>query len=221
MSNRVVLVTGASRGIGLAIANKFSSLGYRVLAPSREELDLMSNSSIDAFVKSVTNVDVIVNNAGINLLSGILELQDIDLNNTMETNLFGPLRLIQGIIPYMIKKRYGRIVNISSIWGGVSKERRVSYSISKSALNGMTRAIAVEVAQYNILVNSLAPGFVNTELTKKNNTEEELKQLSDSIPIRRLAEPIEIAEVAGFLGSENNSYITGQTIFVDGGFTCI
>lgn len=221
MSNRVALVTGASRGIGQAIANKFREMGYNVLTPAREELDLSSNSSIDEFARSTGRIDVLVNNAGINPLAGIHELEDKDLTDTLQTNLLAPIRLIQRVIPSMIEQKYGRIVNISSIWSQKTKQRRISYSTTKSALNGMTRAIAVESAPYNVLVNALAPGFVNTALTKLNNTPEEIERIANSIPMGRLAEPEEIAEVVCFLGSEKNTYISGQTIFVDGGFTCI
>jgi 3-oxoacyl-[acyl-carrier protein] reductase len=120
----------------------------------------------------------------------------------------------------MMNRRFGRIVNISSIWSAVSKHARVSYTISKSGVNGMTRALAVELAPFNVLVNAVAPGYVNTELTKQNNTEEQLETIRNTIPVKRLAEPNEIAEVVAFLCSERNTYLTGQVIIVDGGFTC-
>ena len=121
----------------------------------------------------------------------------------------------------MIKKRYGRIVNISSVWSAVAKPGRVAYAASKSGLDAVTRTTAVEFAKYNVLVNSIAPGFVNTELTKKNNSQTQLEQIKQQIPLGRLAETSEIAEFAAFLASERNTFITGQTILMDGGYTCL
>jgi 3-oxoacyl-[acyl-carrier protein] reductase len=120
----------------------------------------------------------------------------------------------------MAQRGYGRIVNISSIWSGVAKPRRFVYATTKAGINGMTRALAVELASAGVLVNALAPGFVDTELTRQNNSAEAILLIAASIPVGRLAEPREIAEVAAFLCSQRNGYLTGQTIFVDGGFTC-
>ena len=138
----------------------------------------------------------------------------------LQVNLVAPLRLIRGLAPGMVARGYGRIVNLSSIWGQVSRPRRVTYALTKSGLNGLTRTLAVELAAHNVLVNAVAPGYVNTELTRQNNSPQEIDAICQTIPARRLAEPAEIAEVVAFLCSEKNSYITGQTIVVDGGFTC-
>jgi 3-oxoacyl-[acyl-carrier protein] reductase len=222
MIARTALVTGASRGIGLAIANLFRELGIEVLAPTRKELDLLSNNSVDKYIEELNRkIDILVNNAGINPLASSTEVPDSDISDTLQVNLISPMRLIRGLLPSMINQKYGRIINISSVWSVVSKPGRIIYSISKSGLNGMTRAIAVEVAKYNILINAIAPGFVNTDLTRKNNSEEEIRNLENAIPIRRLAEPVEIAEIVAFLCSDKNSYITGQTIFIDGGYSCL
>ena len=120
----------------------------------------------------------------------------------------------------MQKKGFGRIVNISSVWSVVSRAGRISYSMSKAALNGMTRSLAVELSPYNILVNAVAPGYVLTDLTCQNNSETELETIRKTIPLQRLAEPQEIADIVAFLCSERNTYLTGQTLVVDGGFTC-
>ena len=221
MSKKTALVTGASRGIGLAVANRLSADGIKVIRPTRSELDLLSNASIDAYISSMKeDVDILVNNAGINLLSSLPELSESNMADTLQVNLVAPLRLTRRFALPMMEKGFGRIVNVSSIWSVVSKFARVSYSISKSGMNGMTRALAVEMAPYNVLVNAVAPGYVNTELTKQNNTEDQLETIRNTIPVRRLAEPDEIAEVVAFLCSERNTYITGQVIIVDGGFTC-
>lgn len=219
---KVALVTGAARGIGRAIVKKLQSEGIKVLAPTRKELDLLSNSSIDAYFKpNLEPIDILVNNAGINLLGSILELDEENVVQTTQVNLLAPLRIIRKVAPVMVSRKYGRIVNISSIWATVTKPRRVTYSMSKAGLNGLTRTLAVELAPYNVLVNSVAPGYVNTELTKQNNTPQQIEEIRKTIPLLRLAEPDEIAELVSFLTSQKNTYITGQVLVADGGFSCL
>jgi 3-oxoacyl-[acyl-carrier protein] reductase len=219
---RTVLITGASRGIGEAIKTRLSSEGTTVLSPSRAELDLLSNDSIDFYLGSLkSTVDILVNNAGINFLAALEEITAETLETMVQVNLIAPLRLVKGVVPGMKKNRFGRIVNISSIFGIVSKERRLLYTTTKSALIGMTKTLALELGGFNILVNSIAPGYVLTELTRQNNSPEEIERISSTIPLKRMSEPAEIAEVAAFLCSDKNTYITGQAIVVDGGFTCM
>jgi len=221
MNGRTALITGAARGIGSAVAQIFQECGATILVPTRQELDLLSNDSIDRYCSHLDlHVDIIVNNAGINPLGAADEFSDLDLSNTMQVNLVAPMRLIRALSPQMVKRGYGRIVNISSIWSGVAKPRRFVYATTKAGTNGMTRALAVELAASGVLVNAVAPGFTNTELTQQNNSAEAIHQIATTIPAGRLAEPREIAQVVAFLCSQNNSYLTGQTIFVDGGFTC-
>ena len=119
----------------------------------------------------------------------------------------------------MKTQRYGRIVNIGSIWASVSKGGRCVYSATKNGIHGVTNTLAVELAPYNILVNTVCPGFTLTELTRKNNTPEHVEEISRDIPMGRMAEPEEIAEIIYFMASESNTYLTGQKIVVDGGFT--
>ncbi|MDD3014807.1 MAG: SDR family NAD(P)-dependent oxidoreductase, partial [Candidatus Gastranaerophilales bacterium] len=166
-------------------------------------------------------VDILVNNAGINPLSAIEKIEETVFNEILHVNLVSPVLIMKYLIPKMKEQKFGRIVNISSIWSKLSKPERLMYSATKSGIDGVTRSAAVELAKYNILVNSVAPGFVNTELTKQNNSAEDISKLSELIPIGRLAEPNEIAELVYFLCSDKNTYLTGQTIFADGGFTCI
>jgi len=176
---------------------------------------------MDAYLSTLNErIDILVNNAGINKLSSGQEVTDADLYETLQVNLAAPLRLIRALSPRMVENNYGRIINISSVWSVVSKQRRVTYSMSKAGLNALTRSLAVELAPHNVLVNAVAPGFVNTELTSQNNSLEEIEAISRLIPMGRLAEPAEIAELVFFLCSERNSYITGQTLLVDGGFSC-
>ncbi len=222
MNGRTALVTGASRGIGSAIAQRFEELGARVLAPSRAELDLADDGSVDGYLGSLQGpVDILVNNAGVNPLGAAAEASDEEIAETLHVNLVSPMRLARAVAPAMAARGYGRILNVSSIWAVVAKPRRFAYSVSKAGLNGMTRALAVEVASAGVLVNAIAPGFVDTELTRANNTRAELAAVISDIPLRRLAQPAEIAELAAFLCSSRNSFVTGQVIVADGGYTCL
>lgn len=217
---RRALITGGSRGIGKAIVNKFKEQGYEVVAPKRAELDLSDSTSIEKFIKKNKDMyfDVIVNNAGCNDVNLIEDITDDEMENMLSVNLIAPIRLLRGFVPAMKENRYGKIVNIASIWAVVSKSGRCIYSATKNGIHGVTNTLAVELAQDNILVNTVCPGFTLTELTKKNNTEEEIKLISEEIPMKRMAQPEEIAEVVYFLCSEQNTYLTGQKITVDGGF---
>jgi 3-oxoacyl-[acyl-carrier protein] reductase len=219
---RTALVTGASRGIGAAIVEKLTFADCKVLTPSRAELDLASNQSVESYLSSLNQpVDILINDAGINRIAMLENIQRQDVTDTLQINLLAPFRLIQFLAPQMKMRQYGRIVNISSLWSIVSKAGRTSYTISKTAMNGMTRSLAVELAPFNILINAVAPGYVMTDLTRQNNSPTEIEKISQSIPVQRLAEPQEIASVVAFLCSEQNTYLTGQTIVVDGGYACL
>lgn len=215
------LITGASRGIGKSIKNLFEARGIEVISPLRSQMDLSSNESIKEYLKNIDNVDILINCAGINDLASIEEMTEKKLQEMIQVNLLSQTMLIKYLSKDMTKKGYGRIVNFASIWCDYSKERRIMYSIAKSGVKGLTTAAAVELSKYNILVNAVAPGFVKTEMTTQNNTPEQIDALANALPIKRLAEPSEIAEFVYFLASEKNSFITGQTIFIDGGFSCV
>ena len=143
------------------------------------------------------------------------------LQEMIQIDLTAQTLLLKYASAGMIKNNWGRVVNFSSIWSAFSKKRRIMYSLSKAGVNGLTTAAAVELGQYNILVNAVAPGFVLTELTYQNNTMEQIKEISESVPVKRMAQPEEIAEFVYFLASPKNTFITGQTIFIDGGFSCV
>lgn len=219
---RTALVTGASRGIGAAIAYQLERDGCRVLTPTRADMDLTSSRSIDDYLARLTEeVDILVNNAGINQVAMLDDIELAHITNTLQINLIAAFQLAQFFSKGMKERRYGRIVNISSVWSMVARSGRTSYSISKTAINGMTRSLAVELAPFNILVNSIAPGYVLTDLTRQNNLPQEIEKISKSIPAQRLAAPEEIANLAAFLCSDKNTYMTGQTLVVDGGYSCL
>jgi NAD(P)-dependent dehydrogenase (short-subunit alcohol dehydrogenase family) len=221
MTQRTALVTGAARGIGAAVAAALREQGAVVLEPKRLDLDLSDSASLhDWLGRYGGDIDIVVNNAGINLLNDLESITPQDWQQMVQVNLTAPLQIIQGVAAGMKQRGWGRIVNISSIFGVVTKERRAAYSAVKSGLNGLTRTAAVELAPYGVLVNSVCPGYVATELTRANNSPADIETIAASIPLGRLAEPEEIARFIAFLCGESNSYLTGQTILVDGGFTC-
>jgi len=214
-----ILITGASRGIGKEIKKELQNNGFNCIIPTREKLDINNSKSIeDFFFNLKVEIDGLVNNAGINILGNLDSISDTDINSMVNTNLIAPLKLIQYVSKNMKLKRYGKIVNISSIWGVRSKEFRTLYSMTKFGINGITKSLARELGEYNILINSVAPGYVNTEMTQKNVSLEEQNKIKEMIPLKRFAEPQEIAKLVAFLVSENNSYITGEIITIDGGF---
>lgn len=222
MRGRVALVTGASRGIGRAVATRFEQLGASVLTPSRSDLDLGDPNSTDRYVAGLRQpIDILVNDAGINHLARLEETDDETLREMLEINLVAPLRLARALAPAMAQRGWGRVVNISSVWAIVAKERRLPYIVAKTGLNGLTRAMAVEFGPRGVLVNSVAPGFVLTEMTTQNNTEQELEAIAQAVPLRRMAQPEEIAEVVAFLASSRNSFMTGQVIVCDGGYSVV
>jgi 3-oxoacyl-[acyl-carrier protein] reductase len=221
MSIKNVFLTGGSRGIGKAIKDKFITAGYAVYAPAREELDLSNIQSIKKYIELYKEItfDVIINNAGINEINLLEDINEHDIENMFQISLIAPILLLKGFIPNMKKSRSGRIVNIGSVWAVVSKEGRGLYSSVKNGLHGITNTLALELARYNILVNTVCPGFTLTELTRKNNTDIEINKINELIPLKRMANPEEIAAFVFFLCSENNTYITGQKICIDGGYT--
>jgi NAD(P)-dependent dehydrogenase (short-subunit alcohol dehydrogenase family) len=224
-NQRTALVTGGARGIGAAIVNEFKSRGVCVLAPTRDELDLAQADSIERYVETCqrqdTRVDILVNNAGINIIEPLERVSPDAWASTLQVNLNAPFRLIQAFAPQMTQRRWGRVVSISSIFGVVARAQRAAYSTAKSALAGMTRTAAIELGPHNVLVNCVAPGYVETALTRQNNSPEELERIAGTIPLGRLAKPDEIAKFVAYLCSDDNSYITGQVLVADGGFTCV
>jgi 3-oxoacyl-[acyl-carrier protein] reductase len=207
-----ILITGGSRGIGSDICEIFKKYGHEVIAPTREELDLSQPFS---FIPD--KIDILINNAGINIIDSIFEGENDE--EMMTVNYFSPLRLFKLCLPHMKKQNYGRVVNIGSVWVDYAKPGRSSYSASKNALHSLTKAITAEYGTYNILANTVSPGFFITDMTFQNNTEEDLKDLRSKIPVGRLGYTNEVADLVYYL-SVNNSYISGQNIVIDGGYSC-
>jgi len=206
-----VLVTGGSRGIGKAIVDVFVSNGHSVYSPTRTELDLTQPVNL-----TNREFDIVINCAGIN---PIKFLDSISSDEVMRVNYYSPLEIIQQCIPYMINKQYGRIVNIGSVWIDTAKQGRLAYSASKNALHALTKAITAEYGHWNILANTVSPGFIETDLTFKNNTPEDVLKIIHNIPVSRLGKPEEVAKLVYQLTIDND-YISGQNIRIDGGFSC-
>ena len=219
--NKTVFITGASRGIGLEIKKSFEDGGAKVIAPTRKEMDLSDPDSVEHYLNSINEgVDIVVHCAGINLLSGIEEVTDDMMIESFNVNLLSALKIIKNYTAGMKERRFGRVVFISSLYSIVSRERRIAYSTTKTALLGLTRSLALELAPYNIMVNCVAPGYVMTDMTRINLSEEEIKKIEENIPTGRFQEAAEIGETVAFLCADTNKSITGQSIFVDGGFLC-
>tara|TARA_Y100000034_G_scaffold11587_1_gene12105 strand:+ start:1128 stop:1871 length:744 start_codon:yes stop_codon:yes gene_type:complete len=233
---RQVLVTGGTRGIGRCISKMMADAGAKVLITGTQtdwdlcdeninyrKVDFGIQEDLDNFLDYAAdiNFDICVNNAAINIKNTLNDLNNDDWSEVLKVNVTAPFQIIKEVSLNMKKNMYGRIVNISSLWSFMSASRRGAYAASKHALNGLTITSAAELAPYNVLVNSLSPGFVMTDMTQSMLTDDEIENITHNIPLKRMATPKEIATVACFLASSHNTYITGQNIIADGGFsTC-
>lgn len=231
-----VLVTGASRGIGLAIFRQLLDDGFETIgtATSQESIptDFQSFKWIIADFRSPDHVQKIllelenigdlsglVNNAGTNHIAPLKEIDFQHYDDLFGVNLKAPYFLSQKVSENM--KPGGKIVNIASIWSIITKSGRTLYTTAKSGLAGMTRSMAVELAPKGILVNSVSPGFTMTELTDASLTDTEQKELCRQIPLGRMAQPNEIARLVSYLIGPDNTYLTGQNVIIDGGFSIV
>jgi len=235
LKGKIALVSGGSRGIGRAITDELLGQGAKVFVTGNEPepswckgvkginyrpVDLLDDRSVEqllAELGGLERIDILVNSAGIHIPKSLFELNDNDWAKVLGVNLLGAMKLMRFVGIKMKQARNGRILNISSIAGIVSKPTSSAYSASKSGLIGLTRASALELAPYNVLVNALCPGTTSTDMTRSLLSAEQVKNIEADVPLGRLARPEEIAAFALFLCSDMNTYITGQTIVVDGG----
>ncbi len=232
-SGRHVLVTGGTRGIGRAIALRFREEGAEVtvtgVRPGGTAPDGCAYIAADFADTAATEglclqlrqepVDILINNAGINRIAPFGDIDPDDFRRIQQVNVHAPFLLSRAVVPGMVARKWGRIVTISSIWGKISREQRAAYSTSKFAVDGMTAALAAEVARHGVLANCVAPGFIDTELTRTVLCEAGIKALSEQVPVRRLGQPEEVAGLVCWLASPENTYVSGQNIAIDGGFT--
>jgi NAD(P)-dependent dehydrogenase (short-subunit alcohol dehydrogenase family) len=233
LTGRRALVTGGTRGIGLAIAERLHSEGADVLVTGRRPaaegldgfeyrgVDFADSSALEAFAEEarVWAPDVLVNNAGVNKLAPFTDIAADDFDRIQAVNVRAPMLLCGAVIPGMRGRSWGRIVNIASIWSIVSRPGRGSYSASKFGLDGLTAALAAEVASDGVLANCVSPGFVDTELTHSVLGEEGIARLVAEVPAGRLAQPEEIAALVAWLAGPENTFVSAQNIVIDGGFS--
>lgn len=233
--DKTVVVTGGSRGIGKAIAEAFADAGASVIVTYRNAIDenyfnsknikhykcdvadLKSvQETVDAIVKENSKIDVLVNNAGITKDGLLMRMTEEDWDIVIDTNLKGVFNMTKAVTRGMMSKKYGKVINITSVSGLVGMPGQANYSSSKAGVIGFTKAVAKELASRNINVNAIAPGFIETEMTDKLS--DELKQsYMNIIPLKRFGTGSDIAKGVMFLASDDAQYITGQTICVDGG----
>jgi 3-oxoacyl-[acyl-carrier protein] reductase len=238
--NKTVLVTGGSRGIGKAIVAKFAEAGYNVILNyNKSESSAMEiakgHDNIKIFKADISNrkevhelfefaretfksgIDILINNAGVSCTGLFQDISDDEWNNIMGVNLNGAFYCTREVLPEMIARKSGKIINISSIWGMVGASNEVAYSTSKSAIIGMTKALAKEVGPSNINVNCIAPGIVMTDMVSDYSMEE-FEAITDQIPLGRIGSTEDVANLALFLASDEANYITGQVISPNGGW---
>ena len=218
-SDKTILVTGGTGGIGSAVAALFDQFKGNVIVTNSKLANFKSNESVARLLEELPDIDIWVNCAGINTIDELHNIKEEDFDNIMQVNVKAPFLIAKHISKHMKKQQSGKIVNIASIWGEKTISKRLSYTTSKAALIGMTKTLAVELAKYNIQVNTVSPGFTNTKLTNSILTKAQIKKLVSSVPLGRMANPDEIARIVMFLCSSQNTYITGQNIIVDGGFS--
>lgn len=240
--DKVAMITGATRGIGKQIALTLANEGYNIVLNYRTENDELKQlkneiesknikclavqgdvtnfedckQMIESAIKEFGKIDVLVNNAGITKDMLLARMKEEDFKQVIDVNLVGTFNMTKNVISYMMKARNGKIINISSVVGIAGNAGQTNYSASKAGIIGFTKSLAKEVASRNILVNAVAPGFIETNMT--DVLKQEVKdEIAKNIPLKRMGTPQDVANVVKFLASEDSSYITGQVISVDGG----
>ena len=240
--SKVAFITGATRGIGKSIALKLASCGYDIAINYRTENDDLTEllneikgfnvrciavcgdvsdfeactNMIKQIISEFEKIDVLVNNAGITRDMLLMRMKESDFTDVIDVNLVGTFNITKNVIPYMMKQKNGRIINISSVVGITGNAGQTNYSASKAGIIGFTKSLAKEIASRNILVNAVAPGFIETNMT--DVLKDDVKQeIAKNIPLKRMGTTQDVANVVKFLASDDSSYITGQVINVDGG----
>lgn len=214
-----VLVIGAGGDIGSAISISLENTGYKVVGTTRESLDLSNKLSIDSFSSKVSSCfDHVVFCAAVNNPQAFILTEDSDVNYHFQVNIFSFLHLIKNLLNTSRMSSNGSIVIISSLFGHFGRSGRIPYAASKHALMGICKTLAVELGQQKIRVNSVSPGFINTKLTRKNLSVEQISSIERQIPLKRLGRADEVADVVRFLISDMASYVNGTDVIVDGGF---
>lgn len=241
--SKTVIVTGASKGIGATTAIHFAERGYNVVinynnsyqsakllttslksrgfsviqikadVSNRMETDLLIKETIDKF----GSIDILVNNAGISKIGLIDEIDDYDAQRIFDVNLKGVYNCCRSVTPYMVNQKYGRIINITSMWGQVGASCEVAYSASKAGVIGLTKALAKELAPSNITVNAISPGLIETSMNA-NVSIDDLNSFVEDIPLGRIGNTNDVANAVLFLANDSSEYITGQVIGVNGGY---
>ncbi len=245
LKNKLAVITGANRGIGLSILKKFSDNGANIIACARKKnekfeklifdiskkcnnkitpiyFDLSKNNEIEEGINKINsmsdNIEIIVNNAGINQVS-LFQMTPIKkIKEIFDINFFSHLLLTQKLMKFMIKNKKGSIINISSNAATECDAGRSAYASSKAALIAFTKVLSKELGSFNIRVNAVAPGLTNTEMMKKNVSEKIIEEAIKRVALKRPAEPSEISNVVMFLASDLSNYISGETVFVTGGY---
>jgi 3-oxoacyl-[acyl-carrier protein] reductase len=214
-----VLVLGGSGAIGTAIRDRFTSAGHRVIATSTQDLDLSDPRSIKEWsTKPRPSIGTLLHAAGRNFPAPFTEMTTAEIERVFDVNVLGFLEVLRMVSDELIDNR-GRIVLVSSIFGFLSRHSRLAYAMSKHALIGVMRTLAIEYAPKGVLVNAVSPGYIETPLTRQNNDVVTIDRLRRAVPVGRLGTAEEVAEAVYFLGSDRNTYINGHDLVVDGGFS--
>jgi 3-oxoacyl-[acyl-carrier protein] reductase len=238
LTGKIAVVTGASRGIGRAIAERLAAQGARVIGTATSEnganaiseyladkgagkvLNVSNAESIEQFLSDIKSsegdIDILVNNAGITRDNLLMRMKDSEWSDIMDTNLTAIFRMSKAVLRGMMKKRNGRIVNVGSVVGSTGNPGQANYAAAKAGVIGFSKSMAREVASRGVTINVVAPGFIDTDMTKAL-TDEQKQQIFADIPANRLGQPDEIAATVEFLVSDSAAYITGETIHVNGG----